>query len=242
MNNASTNTLNKVKIKLRDLSKELLQVWNQRQKKTALQQMTIDAFGKIHDQLDPAQYCQKTLQLLQDLVESLPPRQSETIDANACHEGFMNWNNYWNKFASKRDHEAPIKNVHLTYQSWVKENNGKFCQFQELYELCMIRSTSEAACETVGSIMKLHAGSSRHLEPVYFSKEIVLRYNLGPIHTLLKKGFADEVFNRDKKEYVRRTDRPDKITTKDLTKSSGIGTFEEKEEEKSHFPLSFWEI
>ena len=60
MNNASTNTLNKVKIKLRNLSKELLQVWNQRQNITALQQMTVDAFGKIHDQLDPAQYCQKT--------------------------------------------------------------------------------------------------------------------------------------------------------------------------------------
>ena len=242
MNNASTNTLNNVKIKLRNLAKELLQVWNQRQNKTDLQDMTVKAFGKIHDESDPEEYFEKTLKLLQDLITSLPPRQSETIDANACHEGFMKWNNFWRKFASKRDHEAPIKNVHLTYQYWVKETNGQFREFQELFELVMIRSTSEAACETVGSIMKLHAGSSRHLEPVYFSKEIVLRYNLGPLHTLLKKGFADEVFNRDKKEYVRRTNRPDKISTKDLTKSSGIDTFEEKEEKKSHFPLSFWEI
>ena len=59
MNNASTNTLNNVKIKLRNLAKELLQVWNQRQNKTALQDMTVKAFGKIHDQLDPEQYCQK---------------------------------------------------------------------------------------------------------------------------------------------------------------------------------------
>lgn len=64
----------------------------------------------------------------------------------------------------------------------------------------MIRGTSEAACETVGSIMNIHSGRNCHLKPEKFSKEIVLRYNLGPMHVLDDHDFIEEIYNREKKE------------------------------------------
>ena len=48
----------------------------------------------------------------------------------------------------------------------------------------MIRSCSEAACESCGSLMGQHGGKNRHLEPENFSKEMVLRVNLGSLHIL----------------------------------------------------------
>ena len=57
-------------------------------------------------------------------------------------------------------------------------------EFQKLWELVMVRSSSEAICETVGSIMGQHCGKNRYLTPENFSKELVLRFNLGPLHLL----------------------------------------------------------
>ena len=48
----------------------------------------------------------------------------------------------------------------------------------------MIRSSSEAICETIGSIMGQHCAKSRYLKPDNFNKEIVLRVNLEPLHLL----------------------------------------------------------
>ena len=49
------------------------------------------------------------------------------------------------------------------------------------WENVMIRSTSEAQCESIGSIMNQHFGKKCHLEPEYFSMELVLRVNFGPL-------------------------------------------------------------
>ena len=46
-------------------------------------------------------------------------------------------------------------------------------EFQKLFENVMIRSTSEAQCESIGSIMNQYCGKNRHLEPEYFSMELV---------------------------------------------------------------------
>ena len=53
--------------------------------------------------------------------------------------------------------------------------------------------------------------------------------------------FVQDVYNRSKIEFVRRIERPDKISTKNLIKSSAVSTFEKRREEKSHIPSSFWE-
>ena len=233
--NVSPTTLQNVEKKLEIVAKELLQAWNQRQNKTDLQKTTLKAFGSIHDISDPDN---DMLDLLQMVIESLPSEQSDTFDADSCHEGFLNWNEHWKKFALTYDQDLPITNVHHAYQSWIKRSDGKFKEFQELWESCMIRGTSEAVCETVGSIMKIHAGRNRHLQPNYFSMEIVLRWNLGPLHLL--KTLVDDVYNREKKIYIRKCEIVNKIVSKDLFKSSACDSFEKKSEETSKFPASIW--
>ena len=57
-------------------------------------------------------------------------------------------------------------------------------EFQKLWENVMLRSTCEPQCESIGSIMNQHCGKNRHLEPEYFSMELVLRVNLGPLDVL----------------------------------------------------------
>ena len=77
----------------------------------------LKVFGKIHDDTDPFEYFQTTLHLLKELIGALPPRQTETLDAKTCHEGFMKFNEYQKKYASQGDLKSPIQNVHLAYQN-----------------------------------------------------------------------------------------------------------------------------
>ena len=50
--------------------------------------------------------------------------------------------------------------------------------FVKLFQHTQVKSYSEAMCETVGSIMKIHGGQGRNLHPANFSKEIFLKFNL----------------------------------------------------------------
>ena len=71
------------------------------------------------------------------------------------------------------------------------------------------------------------------------SKELVLRFNLGPLHLL--NGLIDEVLALGTtKSYLRQAIYIGKTVTKDLKKSATIGSFQKKNETKSRFPLSFW--
>ena len=59
----------------------------------------------------------------------------------------------------------PLKNVHIFYQYWVKSvQNNQYSEFMNLWETCMIRSTSEAIRETAGSncgsMMNQHDGKN----------------------------------------------------------------------------------
>ena len=46
------------------------------------------------------------------------------------------------------------------YENWVKKSGNEFSDFQKLWKSVMIRSSSEAICETIGySIMNQHCGN-----------------------------------------------------------------------------------
>ena len=102
----------------------------------------------------------------------------------------------------------------------------------------MIRSFSEAVCEIVGSVINQHSGKNSTLQPHYFSIEMYLRWNLGTLHFLKK--LIEDVYNREKKLYIRKTTRIDMIVTKDLSKSAAVSSFHKRAEEKSNLPASFW--
>ena len=50
----------------------------------------------------------------------------------------------------------------------------------------MVRSTSEAICETTGSMMNQQSGKNQHLNPNNFNVEMFLRFNLKFLHLIPK--------------------------------------------------------
>ena len=53
-----------------------------------------------------------------------------------------------------------LSNVDVYYEKWVKEcaESARHSDFQKLWEVLMIRVTSEAICKTAGSMMNQHCG------------------------------------------------------------------------------------
>ena len=68
--------------------------------------------------------------------------------------------------------------------NWVQQTDiEEYLDFQRLWEILMIRLTSEAICKTIGSMMGSH-GNNKILQPKYINMEMVLRSNLGLLHFL----------------------------------------------------------
>ena len=96
---------------------------------------------------------------------------------------------------------------------------------------------SEAMAETVGSIMNINNGTGRQLQPVNFSMEICLRFNLGHLHTLT--GLIQDVVKEHAKDFFRKA--PPKGMKTNLL-STAIVTYRRKEEEGSHVPFVIFEL
>ena len=68
--------------------------------------------------------------------------------------------------------------------------------------------------------------------------EMVLRFNLGPLHLL--DNLIEEIFTSESsKTYVRKETKISRLITKDLNKSAAVDTFDKHNEQKSRFPLYF---
>ena len=244
INKADHDTLTRVEKKLTKISAALLKCWNDRLTKTNHQSATLEAFGKIHSSPIPTEQYAQMLRQLKNVIKSLPEQDKELFDAETCLPGFIDWNSFWDSAVSNQPigfEVDPIKNVHTYYEDWFKNSNGRFKEFQDLWENCMIRVTSEAVCETLGSMMNQHGGKNRHLSPSYFSMELVLRYNLGPLHLL--NPFIDEILESfgEKFSFIRDESDPEKCSSGDLKVSAAVNTFREQEEkQKSKFPSDFW--
>ena len=88
----------------------------------------------------------------------------------------------------------PLAHVHVYYENWVSKVGQDFMDFQRLWETVMICLTSEAICKTVGSMMSQH-GQNGSLKAENFSMEMMLQFNLGPMHlmeSLISYIFASE--------------------------------------------------
>ena len=95
---------------------------------------------------------------------------------------------------------------------------------------------SEAMAETVGSVMNINNGTGRQLQPVNFSTETCLRFNLGSLHTLT--GLIEDIVKQHDKHFFRKAP-PKNLNASSL--SSAIVTYRRKEEEKSHVPYLIFE-
>ena len=167
--------------------------------------------------------------------------------AQKCYPGFLAWNKYWKEcyavdLKDKTDLDS-LSNVDVYYEKWVKEcaESAKHSDFQKLWEVLMIRVTSEAICETAGSMMNQHCGKNRFLQPENFNIEMYLKFNLGPLHLL--DNFVKEILASDStKSYLRKEQyKISRLVTNDLNKSAAMETIEKRIENKSRFPTSFWQ-
>ena len=78
---------------------------------------------------------------------------------------------------------------------------------------------------------------NRHLQPEYFSMEMVLRVNLGPLHLL--ENFIDDIFSNSKTYYLRKETRISQMVSKDSNKSAAIATFQKNNEKKILISIFF---
>ena len=241
----SDDLLESVEHKLQSLAGELKTAWDRRQSANAHHLAVLSAFGQVRLAEDGSDnsnisYIKDMAAQLKMVIDSLP--QAELFSVNDSVEGFIEWNKFWKKSLERSSNlTAPLSEVQKIYEKWVKSSDGQYSEFKDLYEICMIRSMSEAMAETVGSMMNQHCGRGRHLMPAYFSMELVLRFNLGPLH-LMDKMIKDILkCESDKgKEYIRRVTRVDKLVTKDTKLSAAMNTFRKKAEDSSRFPTVFW--
>ena len=93
---------------------------------------------------------------------------------------------------------------------WAQHKNTKETgRFIAFIEFVQGNTFSEAIYESICSIMNMATSSGRILHPSNFAKEIFLRFNLPPVHTLMHNMVPDllsrKLFDK-KKEFIRRAD------------------------------------
>ena len=224
-----------VETKLQEIAVALKTAWDKRQVESGLQRVLLKAFGTIYtcNDQDETEFMPQMIDHLNQVIQHLPPRQAETISAHDCLNGYIEWNKFWKSSAS----ENPLSTIHVVYENWVKQCKGDHADFCHLFEMCMIRIMSEAMAETIGSMMSAHCGKGRYLNPHYFSMELVLRFNLGPLHLL--EGLVKEILESQQKQYQRK-DKLNRFSTSNINLSAAAYTYRRNAETFSRFPVQFW--
>ena len=91
--------------------------------------------------------------------------------------------------------------------------------------------------------MKTATGRNRYLDPVNFSKEVYLEFNLGPLFLL--EDLVNEVFELKKKQYIYKEKPSGNLSTHfsrlaDATEGSSVRTYRNRQVKKAHVPLEIW--
>ena len=222
---------------LRDICTSITTRWQERQNETPLQLQTSSVFANAHDlsKLSSTEKLAFINQKVNSLLVCLPEYQRQKYDLIHVSGGFLSWNQF---YLNRSD--APINSV---WKQWIAqldaENLENYEHFINLFQNVQIRSMSEAICETVGSMMVTHGGKGRYLQPSYFSMEMYLRFNLGPLHLL--SDLCKEIVREHRKEYIRKDDtlqRYDRVISRH---SAVLETYRKNQEEKAHLPLVMWQ-
>ena len=130
----------------------------------------------------------------------------------------------------------------ILYDSFfqIHKDNLLVLPFLNFFEFIQIKSYSEAICETIGSMMKIHGGKGRNLLSHNFSKEIYLNFKMPPLHVMkstIISRLAKCLVEKEKKEYIRRTHMSRWLHT---NLSATVGNFRESQEKKSHTPVKIF--
>ena len=95
----------------------------------------------------------------------------------------------------------------------------------------------------LSKLKKALTGRNRYLDPVNFSKEVYLEFNLGPLFLL--EDLVNEVFELKKKQYIYKEKPSGNLSTHfsrlaDATEGSSVRTYRNRQVEKAHVPLEIW--
>lgn len=91
--------------------------------------------------------------------------------------------------------------------------------------------------------MTIHHDRGKNVHPVNFSKELHLRFNLPPLHTLTSSYIPKIVTMKleENKQYYRKLEYTRASQLKYVAMSASVGNFRSDEEKKSHLQLSWVE-
>ena len=101
------------------------------------------------------------------LITSLPVSQSESMQIQNAILVFQNGFRVSLCNAKKENLGLnALINVHIYYEDWAKilMESKNHLEFQRLWKLVMFQSSSQAMCETVGSIMGQHCAKGLYLD------------------------------------------------------------------------------
>ena len=225
----------KLKQTLQNMCNSLSHSWNERQSENSYEKTIIDAFGDPHDivKLPYNEQFEYLYNKTQGVLSEMPPNQAEQFDCTLATAGFVSWNQFF--YTRKK------QPINIVYKEWIKslsnDTRRDYSQFIQLFENIQIRGMSEAICETAGSVMVNHASRGRNLLPKYFSVELRLRFNLGPLHKL--DPLCNQILDAKPKLYHRKLDnsRSDKLVS---VHSAAVSSYRKQEEDKSKLPSNFW--
>ena len=225
----------KVKKTLEDICSDLIKRWDERQTETPLQLATISAFASPIDfEENSEEGITQMREKLERVVMNLSQYQKQQFDSLQATAGYIDWNQFYARHGTIQINEA--------WPKWLKQltnaQKADYTMFIDLFENVQIRSMSEAMCETVGSLMACHGAKGRYLQPKFFSQEIYLRFNLGPLHLL--SDFCLEIVKERNKEYVRKGDLKKTFHKLVSEQSAALKTYRSQEEVKAKLPLDVW--
>ena len=241
---------------LEQLSSSIMDEWNLRQNQNAFEESVSSAFSKPFDWGEDQTIVEakgsdatvsghntvKMRDLLTAIHTKLPQATADKFEIDELLGGYSSYikTKTLVKKMSERNKDNEI------YEKWYKECVGisdSHLAFSKFFQNLQIRTSSEAMAETVGSIMNNHSGKERYLDPVNFSKEIYLKFNLGPL--FMMEDVIQAVYDLKNKEYIYKRKASGALSTHfsllaDHVEGSAIKAYRETQVKKAHLPVKLW--
>ena len=243
-----------VEKKLESLCLKLFNIFKERVKIPQMFTAASQAFDSqmthwyLLEEIDENSQTEKLRSQLQNLISEVKGPYAEyfqeTIESCLIgYEMFLRHSVSEMTGAASKVYSTNLEQIYETFFNVFKIDETKV--FRELFEFVQLKTYSEAICETIGSIMNMAQGKGRNLHPINFSKEIVLRYNLPPLHVLHKKfipEIVDCLVEEKGREFIRRGDGEKRQIRKFTfeSTSASLGNFRKNEEKQSHLPLTMF--
>jgi len=197
-------------------------------------------------------HTRKMREQLASIISLLPEVQAQHFNPDLMLDGYSSFLKFRTKeIATMLDGEMTgnirddVKDEE-TYEAWYKEFHAKsesHTEFSRLLQNLQIRTSSEAMAETVGSILGNHVGKGRYLDESQLSKEVVLEFNLGPLHLL--HDLALKIYELRPQEFIYRKDTSGSLATRitrlrNHEEGAAVDTFRKMGERRAHLPSKLW--